>query len=325
MERYTILEPSAPEIDDAPELLPNIVLATDRQTAEVVAIKRLEIVADKATCRVDEHVAMERRIHKHVKKVGGHTNILRLRDSFQMQGVEHLVTDHCARGSLFDVLKATTDKRFDVATGLMYVGQIADGLVFLRSLGYAHCDLSLENILVDETNTCKLCDFGHAADASVKQTAVVGKYFYMAPELYDGRGYDASQTDVWSLGILLFIMVTGVAPFRQARVLDDHFELFKQRGLAALCDHLSVNQLIPDDVFDLLDAMLQIHPSTRATIKDVVAAVGHSNQRHSDVSSATSEPTSPTHPIMRRKLSMFQKVLDPFKASFQRSKYRSTF
>ncbi|RHY17295.1 hypothetical protein DYB26_001825 [Aphanomyces astaci] len=312
---------TAPEASDTPLplLLPNVVLATDNRTAEVVTIKKLQIVADKATCRVNDHVAMERRVYKHVTKMGGHANVLRLRESFQVQGIEHLVLDHCPRGSLFDVLKATTDKRFDAATSLTYVGQIADGLVFLHSLGYAHCDLSLENVLVDDANMCKLCDFGFAADATTKQVAAVGKYFYMAPEVHDtsSRGYDASQADVWSLGILLFIMLTGVAPFRQARVLDDRFERFKQHGLAALCDELHVSHLIPSDAFDALEAMLQVHPSTRVTIKDVVAAVGSTscNQRQSDVASRTSSESdsSTSQRMLRRKVSLFRKVLDPFK------------
>ncbi|KAF0682527.1 Aste57867_25325 [Aphanomyces stellatus] len=294
----------------APDLFGSVVLATHKDTKSRVAIKRLSL--DKASPQYT-HMTMERRVNKHVKKLGGHANIVALVDSFEDNSIDHLVLEHCAKGSLFDVLAATTDKRFSHRDSIEYFAQIADGVAFLKKLGYAHCDLSLENVLVSATNVAKLSDFGLAADASVKKTAPVGKYFYMAPEMYDGHKYDPCQADVWSLGILLFIMLTGVAPFRQARVMDDQFEHFKQEGLGALCESLRVAHLVPTDTFLLLEGMLQINPAARLTISDVVYHL------------CVPEAVAP-----RRKLSFFQKVLDPFKGrklsrsnSFQH--HRTTF
>ncbi|CAK4134128.1 unnamed protein product [Aphanomyces euteiches] len=289
-----------------PALFGNVLLATDPRTNSKVAIKRVPV--DSADN--NSPITMERRVNKHVMKLGGHANIVPLRDSFQEDGYDHLVIDYSVKGTLFDVLKATPEKRFSYRESIEYFNQIVEGVAFIRKLGYAHCDLSLETVLVTNNNTCQLTEFGLASDASHKKYNPVGKYFYMAPEMYENRGYDPAVADIWSLGILLFIMLTGVAPFRQARVLDDQFELFKQRGLEALCDQLGVVDLIPNDAFELLDAMLKINPNSRITIKDIVAACDR--------------PEMVVVP--RRKNSFFNKVFDPIKAPFRHNKQqRSTF
>jgi 5'-AMP-activated protein kinase catalytic alpha subunit len=81
--------------------------------------------------------------------------------------------------------------------------------------------LKLENVLLTEEKVLKICDFGFAApfegrDGSGLMRTFVGTYQYMAPELYLGLPYDGKKADVFSCGIMLYIMVIGRPPFRYA-------------------------------------------------------------------------------------------------------------
>ncbi|KAG6612200.1 serine/threonine protein kinase [Phytophthora cinnamomi] len=94
--------------------------------------------------------------------------------------------------------------------------QVTLGLHFLHSNGIAHRDVSLENVLL-RGGVCKLSDFGLATDAERMCAEVVGKANYMAPEVVAGEAYAPVAADMWSLGIVLFIMLTG-SPLWYARV-----------------------------------------------------------------------------------------------------------
>eukprot|EP01084_Bolivina_argentea_P208797 355845_1 len=107
--------------------------------------------------------------------------------------------------------------------------QIVTSVDYLHSKGIAHLDLSLENIMLGNTTDIKtqIIDFGVAYDISQnngswKTSKRVGKYRYMAPEVAaDGVVYDARSADVWSLGVVLFTMLTGSAPYKKPVIVQD--------------------------------------------------------------------------------------------------------
>ena len=84
----------------------------------------------------------------------------------------------------------------------------------------AHLDIKLENILLDENFNIKLCDFGFIEDVKTKVHKNIGTDGYKAPEIYatNGRseGYDGDKTDIFALGVRLFILIFGVPPFTMA-------------------------------------------------------------------------------------------------------------
>ncbi|OQR96593.1 hypothetical protein ACHHYP_14701 [Achlya hypogyna] len=79
-------------------------------------------------------------------------------------------------------------------TAATYFRQIVDAIGFIHSRGYAHRDISLENVLLDGT-TPKVCDFGLAIDITARVPQAVGKTFYMAPEMYTKKPYDPAAAD----------------------------------------------------------------------------------------------------------------------------------
>lgn len=95
--------------------------------------------------------------------------------------------------------------------------QIAEGMEYLHSQGVAHRDIKLDNLIIDEkTGAVKIIDFGFSVmcNPSQKLKIFCGTPSYMAPELTMKREYDGKAVDMWALGVLLFVMITGAFPFR---------------------------------------------------------------------------------------------------------------
>ncbi|GMF44073.1 unnamed protein product [Phytophthora lilii] len=101
--------------------------------------------------------------------------------------------------------------------------QVFAGVNYLhQQIGIAHRDLSLENVLM-HNGECKVSDFGLSVAAKARCKERVGKEYYMAPEVVAGKTYDPVKADIWSLGIMWFILLTGsplvaIASFQKRRL-----------------------------------------------------------------------------------------------------------
>ncbi|KAF0697542.1 Aste57867_11785 [Aphanomyces stellatus] len=255
----------------ATALFGDVLLCKDKTTGERVAIKRMQVAAAAAKTVVGtaRHVSEDIKVEKHVNHVlsakGGHPHVLRMRADFEDAGYEHFVLDYCPTGELFDELSAAGS--FDAATALAYFRQIVQGLSFMHSRGIAHRDVSLENVLLDAAHTCYVCDFGLAATTSQWHMDSVGKAFYMAPEVVSGLLYDATKADVWSLGVVLFMMLTGAPLFSVANDMDARYTYLKTHGLKAIVQAWHLN--IEPRLVSLLEGMLACDPTRRMSMADV--------------------------------------------------------
>merc|ERR1719408_920253 len=130
----------------------------------------------------------------------------------------------CYGGELFD--RIAESGKLDDSTARQYLVQAAAAIAHCHAQNVFHRDLKPENILLDANNTVKVADFGLAAlahrvreDASFLQHTKCGSLMYAAPEVLLSSaesGYDAAKADVWSLGIILYSMLSGALPFRVA-------------------------------------------------------------------------------------------------------------
>ncbi|MCJ1227547.1 hypothetical protein MMC12_004203 [Toensbergia leucococca] len=140
-----------------------------------------------------------------------------------------------------------------------------------------HRDLKLENILLDKNENVKLCDFGFTREyegkASYLQT-FCGTVCYSAPEMLKGEKYAGEKVDVWSLGIILFALLTGELPFDEDDDLATKHKILKSEP--------KYPETLPSDARALIDQLLSKRPLHRPTIADILTnpfLAGHAPQQ----------------------------------------------
>jgi serine/threonine protein kinase len=210
------------------------------------------------------------------KNSQGHANVLALVDCTLSEDEKNLVvvTEYCNSGDAFSKLAAGNFTNTPAATDCFK--QIAAGLGHLHQHNLAHLDISLENILLHDNTTYKICDFGLAVNAkeqNTKQIPPVGKTFYMAPELvapdFQGDSYDPRVADMWSLGICLFMLTFGFHPYHEPSLDDRAFCTLVNQGVRGLItrygEHIANH---PDErTLRLLEMLLVPRHEERASIE----------------------------------------------------------
>lgn len=133
-----------------------------------------------------------------------------------------MVLELADNGSLFDY---AYQLRFSEKMARYFLKQILDGMQYYHFLGIAHRDLKLENLLLTSEFRLKIADFGFSCplvneDGTLVHREIAGTPQYMAPELFLQRGYNAKDADIFSVGVILFMLVMGWAPFKEANKGD---------------------------------------------------------------------------------------------------------
>ncbi|CAD8053433.1 unnamed protein product [Paramecium sonneborni] len=182
--------------------------AVHRQTGMIRAIKL--ILKSKLNKEDQEKLLEETSILMDID----HPNIVKLYEMFQDENSYYLISEYCDGGELFEKIKFVqilTEK--EIAS---YMKQILSAVSYCHSKGIVHRDLKPENILFDSKSqgaTLKIIDFGASAKLKEdeKLNKKIGTPFYVAPEVLNGS-YD-EKCDIWSLGVVLYILLCGYPPF----------------------------------------------------------------------------------------------------------------
>ena len=148
-----------------------------------------------------------------------HPNILKLFESFEYSKRHFLIFEKLKVDLLEEILRQEKKQLTPRMTRFLMF-QICTGVEYLHSKNIAHCDLKPENILLDQditltsTPLVKLADFNYARKMSkqTRRTSIKGTLNYMAPELL-GRKQHTRSIDIWSLGVILYVSLTGKFPF----------------------------------------------------------------------------------------------------------------
>lgn len=185
-----------------------VYLAADTQTKQNVAVK---ILAKQLTANPD---ALERfRREAETLRQLDHPNIVKFLDTFNHEGQYIIVMEHLPGGSLHDLIKTGN---VSVERARRITLELCDALIRSHQINVVHRDIKPENVLLDRNGKPKLADFGVARlNEGTRMTRTgtqVGTPYYMAPEAWEGKPLDA-QADIWSLGVMLFEMLTGQVPF----------------------------------------------------------------------------------------------------------------
>ena len=115
--------------------------------------------------------------------------------------------------------------------GRFFMKQLVEALEHMQSNNVAHRDLKLENILIDEDLNLKITDFGFATYKDITSlNSFRGSKTYMAPEIKENKTYNGAQADIFSAGVILWVLVQGFFPFFEAKPRSDSlYNLIKNK------------------------------------------------------------------------------------------------
>lgn len=231
-------------------------------TGEEVAIKELvtEIFDEK---KLKDSLMLEIDILKRIN----HPNIIRLHDIIEETGKIHIVLEYCKGGDLFSFVRRRNG-RISEANAKHFMRQLACGLKILRENNVIHRDLKPQNLLLstnDDKAVLKIADFGFARPLQPKGLAetMCGSPLYMAPEIMQFQKYDA-KADLWSVGIILYQLVTGKTPFNGNSQLQLFQTVMKSTELKFPRDKIDLSS----DFIDLCRKLLRSNPVERITFEE---------------------------------------------------------
>uniref|UniRef100_H2ZFY5 non-specific serine/threonine protein kinase n=1 Tax=Ciona savignyi TaxID=51511 RepID=H2ZFY5_CIOSA len=159
-----------------------------------------------------------------VMQIMDHKNVIRMYDIFSHGNKIYITLERAARGDLLDYVQLKGSLSNQEAH--KYFTEMCNGVKYLHSKNIIHRDLKCENVLLTANNSIKIADFGFArimADSDISRT-FCGSAAYAAPEVLRGIPYEGATSDIWSLGVILFIMACASMPFRDtslSKILND--------------------------------------------------------------------------------------------------------
>jgi len=194
-----------------------------------------------------------------------HPHVTRLFDVYESGDYLHMVMECMEGGELFD--RVTELKQFSERDAADSVWQMLLALNYLHSHGMVHRDLKLENFLYDQKNSShlKLIDFGFSKvwEPSIKMHVSCGTLSYVAPEVLE-KSY-TSQCDLWSLGVIVFILLAGYMPFSGAEAVqtrnisEGKYKMKPERW-----------KNVSEDATNFVKSLLQVDPKKRLTCQSAL-------------------------------------------------------
>lgn len=192
-------------------------------------------------------------------KMLDHPNIVKLYQVIETEKTLYLVMEYASGGEVFDYLVA--HGRMKEKEARAKFRQIVSAVQYCHQKRIIHRDLKAENLLLDSEMNIKIADFGFSNEFVVGQKldTFCGSPPYAAPELFQGKKYDGPEVDVWSLGVILYTLVSGSLPFDGANLKELRERVL--RGKYRIPFYMST------DCENLLKKFLVLNPMKRASLE----------------------------------------------------------
>ncbi|GAB2272098.1 CBL-interacting protein kinase 18 [Dionaea muscipula] len=229
------------------------------KTGSSVAIK---IIDKEKVLKVGMMDQIKREIS--VMRLVQHPNVVQLYEVMATKTRIYFVMEHVKGGELFNKV-AKGKLKGDVAR--KYFQQLISAVDYCHSRGVYHRDLKPENLLLDENGNLKVSDFGLSALADSKRQdgllhTTCGTPAYVAPEVIHRKGYDGAKADIWSCGVVLFVLLAGYLPFQDSNLM----EMYRKIGRA----EFKFPNWFPPDVRRLLTKILDPNPNSRISTAKIM-------------------------------------------------------
>jgi len=234
--------------------------ARNFKTGESVAIKAMD---KEKILNVQMMEQIKREIW--VMRLVRHPNIVRLYEVMATKSKIYIVMEYVEGGDLFD--RVVEKGRLKEEEARRYFQQLIRAVDFCHSRSVYHRDLKPENVLLDGNGDVKVSDFGLSAlpqqfgQDGLLHTAC-GTPAYVAPEVITKKGYDGAKADIWSCGVILFVLMAGYLPFQEANLMAMYKKIYK--------GDFKCPPWFSSEVRTLILRLLDPKPQTRITIAQLM-------------------------------------------------------
>ncbi|XP_062858306.1 MAP/microtubule affinity-regulating kinase 3 isoform X1 [Trichomycterus rosablanca] len=197
-----------------------------------------------------------------IMKILNHPNIVKLFEVIETEKTLYLVMEYASGGEVFDYLVA--HGRMKEKEARAKFRQIVSAVQYCHQKHIVHRDLKAENLLLDADMNIKIADFGFSNEFTLsnKLDTFCGSPPYAAPELFQGKKYDGPEVDVWSLGVILYTLVSGSLPFDGQNLKELRERVL--RGKYRIPFYMST------DCENLLKRFLVLNPIKRGTLEQIM-------------------------------------------------------
>ncbi|KAK2430093.1 CBL-interacting serine/threonine-protein kinase 8 [Trifolium repens] len=231
--------------------------AQNTETGESVAMKILDrstIIKHKMADQIKREIS--------IMKLVRHPYVVRLHEVLASRTKIYIILEFITGGELFD--KIVHHGRLSEAEARRYFQQLIDGVDYCHSKGVYHRDLKPENLLLDSLGNMKISDFGLSAlpeqGVSMLRTTC-GTPNYVAPEVLSHKGYKGAPADVWSCGVILYVLIAGYLPFDELDLTTLYSKIDKA--------DFSCPAWFPVGAKSLIQRILDPNPENRITIEQI--------------------------------------------------------
>ncbi|XVE77329.1 hypothetical protein DITRI_Ditri13aG0053800 [Diplodiscus trichospermus] len=235
-------------------------LAKNVETGEYVAIKILDRQLT-LRHRMVEQIKREISTTKFLK----HPNVIKVFEVMASKTKIYIVMEFVDGGELFD--KVAMGRRLEEDEARSYFHQLINAVDYCHSRGVYHRDLKPENLLLDSHGVLKISDFGLSAlSQQVKEDGLLhtacGTPNYVAPEVIKNKGYDGTASDIWSCGVILFVLMASYLPFDEPNLLVLYKKICKA--------DFACPRWFSSGARKLILRMLEPNPLKRITIREII-------------------------------------------------------
>ncbi|KAJ4828919.1 CBL-interacting serine/threonine-protein kinase 11 [Turnera subulata] len=193
-----------------------------------------------------------------------HRHIVKLHEVLASKTKIYFVMEFVKGGELFAKI---SKGRFSEDLARKYFQQLISAVGYCHSRGVFHRDLKPENLLLDEHGNLKVSDFGlSAVKAQIRADGMLhtlcGTPAYVAPEILTKKGYDGARVDVWSCGVILFVLTAGFLPFSDQNLMAMYKKIYK--------GEYRCPKWMSSELKRFLSRLLDTNPETRITIDGIL-------------------------------------------------------